>query len=164
MLADPKVNLQSQELLTDPYCLVRQLMSLKGLLTATDKQVHTGELHQRPIQWHLKNHWRIPESLDARSYPSTFKMVTPNGTQPFRSSYLYRCLKRRLGGSLRRSLRGNKSGLLGPRPLFKQDGAQSNRQHHSCCLYKQGRRQEVAPTVCPTVTLNPETFQAGRMW
>ena len=103
MLADPKVNLKSQELLTDPYCLVRQHMSLKGLLTATEKQVHTGELHQRPIQCHLKNHWRIPESLDARSYPSTFKMVTPSGTQPFRSSDLYRCLKRRLGGSLRRS-------------------------------------------------------------
>ena len=39
-------------------------MSLIGLLTATEKQVHLGQLHMRPIQWHLKQHWRIPESLE----------------------------------------------------------------------------------------------------
>ena len=39
-------------------------MSLIGLLTATEKQVHLGRLHMRPIQWHLKNNWRIPESLE----------------------------------------------------------------------------------------------------
>ena len=39
-------------------------MSLIGLLTATEKQVHLGRLHMRPIQWHLKNHWRVPESLE----------------------------------------------------------------------------------------------------
>ena len=38
-------------------------MSLIGLLTATDKQVHLGCLHMRPIQWHLKQHWHAPESL-----------------------------------------------------------------------------------------------------
>ena len=37
--------------------------SLIGLLTATEKQVHLGRLHMRPIQWHLKNNWRVPESL-----------------------------------------------------------------------------------------------------
>ena len=42
----------------------RQLMSLIGLLTATEKQVHLGRLHMRPIQWHLKNNWRVPESLE----------------------------------------------------------------------------------------------------
>ena len=25
---------------------------------------HLGRLHMRPIQWHLKNNWRVPESLD----------------------------------------------------------------------------------------------------
>ena len=30
------------------------VMSLIGLLTATQKQVHLGRLHMRPIQWHLK--------------------------------------------------------------------------------------------------------------
>ena len=34
------------------------------LLTATEKQVHLGLLHMRPIQWHLKNNWRVPESLE----------------------------------------------------------------------------------------------------
>ena len=46
-----------------PACPVQQFMSLIGLLTATEKQVHLGRLHMRPIQWHLKNNWRVPESL-----------------------------------------------------------------------------------------------------
>ena len=40
-------------------------MSLIGLLTATEKQVHLGRLHMRPIQRHLKNNWRVPESLES---------------------------------------------------------------------------------------------------
>ena len=59
-------NLQDKilEILSLPTCLVRQFMSLIGLLTATEKQVHLGRLHMRPIQWHLKNNWRVPESLE----------------------------------------------------------------------------------------------------
>ena len=53
-----------QTLLLLPACPVRQFMSLIGLLTATEKQVHLGWLHMRPIQWHLKNNWRVPESLE----------------------------------------------------------------------------------------------------
>ena len=53
-----------QALLLLPACPVRQFMSLIGLLTATEKQVHLGRLHMRPIQWHLKNNLRIPESLE----------------------------------------------------------------------------------------------------
>ena len=45
-------------------CTVRQFMSLIGLLTATEKQVVSGRLHMRPIQWHLKKHWHVPESLE----------------------------------------------------------------------------------------------------
>ena len=52
------------EILLLPACPVWQFMSLIGLLTATEKQVHLGRLHMRPIQWHLKRHWRIPESLE----------------------------------------------------------------------------------------------------
>ena len=52
------------EILSLPACPVRQFMSLIGLLTATEKQFHLGRLHLRPIQWHLKNNWRIPESLE----------------------------------------------------------------------------------------------------
>ena len=51
-------------ILSSPVCLVRQFMSLIGLLTATEKQVHLGRLHMRPIQWHLKNNCRVPESLE----------------------------------------------------------------------------------------------------
>ena len=53
-----------EELLVLPTCPVRQFMSLIGLLTATEKQVYLGRLHMRPIQWHLKNNWRVPESLE----------------------------------------------------------------------------------------------------
>ena len=53
-----------KELLVLPTCPVRQFMSLIGLLTATEKQVYLGRLHMRPIQWHLKNNWRVPESLE----------------------------------------------------------------------------------------------------
>ena len=51
-------------LMAIPMCPVRKLMSLIGLLTATEKQVHLGRLHMRPIQWYLKDHWRLPESLE----------------------------------------------------------------------------------------------------
>ena len=36
-------------------------MSLIGLFTTTEKQ---GHLHMRPIQWHLKDYWHVPESLE----------------------------------------------------------------------------------------------------
>ena len=53
-----------KSMMSDPVCPVRKFMSLIGLLTATEKQVHLGRLHMRPIQWHLKNNWRVPESLE----------------------------------------------------------------------------------------------------
>ena len=53
-----------RSILLDPVCPLRQFMSLIGLLTATEKQVHLGQLRMRPIQWHLKNNWRVPESLE----------------------------------------------------------------------------------------------------
>ena len=51
-------------ILSGPVCPVPKFRSLIGLLTATEKQVHLGRLHMRPIQWHLKNNWRAPESLE----------------------------------------------------------------------------------------------------
>ena len=53
-----------ETILARPTCWVRTFMSLIGLLTATEKQVPLGRLHMRPIQWHLKRHWRVPESLE----------------------------------------------------------------------------------------------------
>ena len=51
-------------LMNRDHCSVREFMSLIGLLTATEKQVVSGRLHMRPIQWHLKNHWHVPEVLE----------------------------------------------------------------------------------------------------
>ena len=56
-----------QELISLPACPVRQFMSLIGLLTATEKQVHLGRLHMRPIQWHLKNNCRVPGENNSHS-------------------------------------------------------------------------------------------------
>ena len=53
-----------ESILSKPSCRVRKFMSLIGLLTATEKQVPLGRIHMRPIQWHLKRHWRVPESLE----------------------------------------------------------------------------------------------------
>ena len=58
------VQAKIRSLLESPQCRVRQWMSLIGLLTATEKQVHLGRLHMRPIQWHLKAQWKTPESLE----------------------------------------------------------------------------------------------------
>ena len=60
MALSQKIN----DLLNQQACSVRQFMSLIGLLTATEKQVVAGRLHMRPIQWHLKRHWHVPESLE----------------------------------------------------------------------------------------------------
>ena len=77
-----------QALLLLPACLVRQFMSLIGLLTATEKQVHLGRLHMRPIQWHLKikkkkkkkkKNWRVPEIISREGYPYT-KVPAPSLT------------------------------------------------------------------------------------
>ena len=67
-LADSKSVAEPSEkmlkLLSLPACPVREFMSLIGLLTATEKQVHLGQLHMRFIQWHHKHNWRVPESLE----------------------------------------------------------------------------------------------------
>ena len=90
----PLADLQDKilEIMSLPSCPVQQFMSLIGLLIATEKQVHLGRLHMRPIQWHLKNNWRVPESLEkghsnTKVLAPTFTMVAAedNGLtgQPF---------------------------------------------------------------------------------
>ena len=91
------------------------------------------------------------------------------------SANIYRRIKRRVGCSLKRAhckrvlvgagkpashkLSRVKSGFSHlkrvPRPLYRQDGTGSNRQHHSGVLYKQRGRHEVGPLVCPTME-NPD--------
>ena len=53
-----------RSIMSKDSCTVRPFMSLVGLLTATEKQVWLGRLHMRPIQWHLKRHWHVPEVLE----------------------------------------------------------------------------------------------------
>ena len=43
----------------------RCLMSLIRLLASMEKMVPEGRLHMRPFQFHLKEHWRYPHSLDS---------------------------------------------------------------------------------------------------
>ena len=77
--------------------------------------VPEGRLHLRPLQFHLKEHWRYPQSLDSlfpwdRNHFSTPRLVgkslkndercRPSSQRP-QYPTLYRRLKRRLGCSLR---------------------------------------------------------------
>ena len=57
-LQDLILRLKSSHVLT-----ARCLMSLIGLLASTEKMVTEGCLHMRPCQFHLKEHWRYPQSL-----------------------------------------------------------------------------------------------------
>ena len=58
-LQDLILRLKSKRVLT-----ARCLISLIGLLASTEKMVPEGCLHMRPFQFHLKEHWRYPQSLD----------------------------------------------------------------------------------------------------
>ena len=161
-------------LLQNRSCRVRTFMSLIGLLTATEKQVPLGRLHMRPIQWHLKKHWRVPES------PSAPAVVDPGGKCPegstltpptTRSANLYRRLKRRLGCSLRRlhskrylvsarkqvahKLLRTKSRVVSTKKIptisARKGRPDCHRQHYSCGIHQQGRRYEVRFTLCPSL-------------
>ena len=59
-LQDLILRLKSKHVFT-----ARCLMSLIGLLASTEKMVPEGHLHMRPFQFHLKEHWRYPQSLDS---------------------------------------------------------------------------------------------------
>ena len=99
---------------------------------------------------------------------SSRSTITPNKTC---SADLYRCIKRRVGRSLKKAHckrnlvpSGKQAAYKLPRtkrsfsylervlgPLYGQDSSGDNRQHHSGVIHKQGRRHEVGPTLCPTV-------------
>ena len=112
--------------------------------------------------------------------PPTCEMVAGGGQCYHRSSLtpsstcspnLYRCIKRRVGRSLKRTY--GKGKLVTPRKqtahklprvessspgtegvpnfLYKQGSSHSYRQHYCGSLYKQRRGNEVRPSVCPTM-------------
>ena len=109
-LQDLILRLKSKHVLT-----ARCLMSLIGLLASTEKMVPEGRLHMRPFQFHLKEHWRYPQSLNSflpwtEANCSTLRLVAkslkrdercrPSSQRP-QYPILHRHLKRRLGHSLR---------------------------------------------------------------
>ena len=122
-------------------CPVQQLMSLIGLLTATEKQVHLGRLHIRPIHWHLKKQLEGPRVIrKGDPYPPPPQSgggqcaLRPTSTPTETCcADLYRRINRRLGRSLRgthyksnlvpsrkqvaHKLSGTKSGLSGPKKV-----------------------------------------------
>ena len=181
-MADPQN--KDQTLLALPVCLVRQFMSLIGLLTATEKQVHLIRLHMRPIQWHLKNHWRVPESLEKvipipkslhphlQWWLEESNVLQGQPLHPIKHALqIFTDASREgwgahLNGHMARGswslpesklhinyleLKAVFLALRVPRPLREQDSSCSNRQHYSSVIYKQGRRHEVGPTLCPAV-------------
>ena len=118
------------------------------------------------------SHTQVPASTltmmaNRRQY-SHRSTITPNKRC---SADLYRRIKRRVGRSLKRT--HSQRNLVPPgkqaayklprtqgsfsnfkrvsRPLHKQDGSSSNRQHYSSVLHKQRRRDEIGPSVRPTL-------------
>ena len=108
-LQDLILRLKSKHVLT-----ARCLISLIGLLASTEKMVPEGCLYMRPFQFHLKEHWRYPQSLQPPSLDRndfcTPRLVAesckhderlrPSSQRP-QYPILYRRLKRSLGRSLR---------------------------------------------------------------
>ena len=103
-----------------------------------------------------------------RKQCATRPTITPSRTC---STDLYRRIKRRVGRSLKRAhckgllvgsgkqtahkLSRVKSSLSSsqrvPRTMYRQDSSSGIRQHYGSGLYKQRRRYEVGPPMCPTV-------------
>ena len=116
--------------------------------------------------------------------PPTSKMVAGGKQCSYRSTItptktcaadLYRRIKRRVGRSLKRAhgkgklvtprkqtahklsrVKGSSSGLKRiSGPLYQECSPHSYRQHYSGCLHKQGKANEVRPSLCLTVE-NPD--------
>ena len=111
-LQDLILRLKSKHALT-----ARCLMSLIGLLASIQKMILEGRLHMRPFQFHLKEHWRYPQSLDSllpwietisahlEWWQNPSNVMKGSDLHPKdHSIQLYRRLKRRLGLSLRVNL------------------------------------------------------------
>ena len=136
-------NLQDKvlEMLSLPACPVRQFMSI-GLLTPTEKQVHLDRLHMRPIQWHLKNNWRIPviRKSDSNSQvpASPFTVVARKRQCAYRptitpnricSANLYRRIKRRVGRSLKQTHCQRGMVTARKQTAYKLSGTKSSLSH-----------------------------------
>ena len=154
----------------------------------TDSHIKTSSLRPPTHETHTVASQKQLEStrIPGKGYSSTqvtsptLAMVATGREHPTRptltphkaySADFYRCIKRRVGRSLKRAhckgvlvsarkqatykLSGTKSSLSSlkrvPRPLCKPNSPSGYRQHNSCSIHKQGRRHEVRPPVCPPV-------------
>ena len=181
-----------REILTNPVCPVRKFMSLVGLLTATEKQVHLGRLHMRPIQWHLKNNWRLPETLEKiipvpkslhphlEWWLEESNVITGQPLHPLAHALqiFTDASKEGWGAHLNEHIaRGNwslpesklhinylelKAVLLALKEfqaLHKQGSYHCHRQHYCGSLHKQGRGNEIRPSVCPSLENDDLVYQ-----
>ena len=163
------LRLKSKHVLT-----ARCFMSLIGLLASAEKMVPEGCLHMRPFQFHLKEHWRYPQPLDTLlpwtettsahldwwHNPTNMMKRADFHPKDHSIQLSYRCIKRRLGRSLRANLckrsvvrQGKKAthkcsraegGFSGPSkvqgPVSKPNSVGCNGQLNSGSLHKQTRR------------------------
>ena len=115
--------------------------------------------------WFTNSH---REAFSPRPATHETHTITSNKTC---SANLYRCIKRRVGRSLKRThcqrdlvtarkqtayklfgTQGSVSRLKRvSKPLYRPDSTCGNRQHYRSCLHKQGRGYEVKHILCPTV-------------
>ena len=109
------------------------MFDVANWVASMEKMVPEGRLHMRPFQFHLKEHWRFPQSLDSllpwdRNFFSTPRMVAeshklderhrPSSQRPHYPT-VYRHLKRRLGRSLRANLYKGSAVRLGNKATHK---------------------------------------------
>ena len=134
---------------------------------ASQKQLeNTGILGKMdsPTQISTSSFTMVAEGRQCPHRPT----ITPHTTC---SANLYRCIKRRVGRSLKRvhsqrnlvptgkqiayKLPRTKSSLPSfkrfPRPMRWKNGSGSNRQYHSSVVHQQGRGHEIRPTLCLTL-------------
>ena len=140
---------------------------------STSYETHTVEIEEQlegtRITRKADTHSQIapppPKVVAGGKQCASRSTITPTKTC---SADIYRCIKRRVGRSLKQAhCKGNlvtsrkqvaykplgtKSGLSGPkrvpRTLLQQHSPGSHRQHNSGCLYQQRRRDEIGLPVC----------------
>ena len=174
-----------QTLLSRPACLVRQFIvldrSANSHREASSPRPATHEAYSMASQKQLEGSGITRKGLSHPQISASQSEVVAGGRQftsrptitPSKAlcANLYRCIKRRVGWSLKWAyckrnlvpsrkqaaykLSRTKSNLPSikrvSRPLLWQDSSYSNWQHHSGVIHKQGRRHEIGPSLCPTV-------------
>ena len=167
------LNSKINSLLKRTSCSVRQLLSLIGLLTATEKQVPSGRRHMRPrIFGECHSDSQVHSSPPALVVKGGKRPARPTLASPLsRGSDLYRRIKQRLGCTFRRLYRkrclvssqkqttyqfpGIESSFVGPKevrtPLPGSSGSSCHRQYYSGGLHKQRRRHAFRIPLCSPV-------------